>query len=160
MVEKCNAESIRIIGTDGGATVRCVDGTTLQLRKEVLDRSSLLHQTVSEYICDDEVSMGLPQSVVEAWLEGLTVLGVHAGVDEMEPNSHIQTLYFSPRRLLEQVQVRLISIMDRSFRYIEFSTFSACYILCQHLKYAEAFETYMFALHLTRCPVFVLRCVR
>ena len=65
------SETIRISVSDDVASIQRVDNSVLQLPLDVLHRSSLLRNAVTDADITDEVSLSLPVGMLDAWLVGI-----------------------------------------------------------------------------------------
>lgn len=85
-------ECVRVSVTSNTGTVRFADGATVQLPCQVLSRSSLLHQAVSETdVANDEVSLSLPEGVLALWMDALRAVGV--AVREQQHSLLVRSTY-------------------------------------------------------------------
>ena len=97
------AESVRVSVSAEIATFERPDGAVVQVLSEVLNRSTLLQQAISDSAERSTVCLSLPPGVLEAWVQALKLVDV----DAAQPAA--------PRRcadapgLLESLQVRVIT---------------------------------------------------
>lgn len=68
--------------TDDAVTVYAVDGSEVHLPRNVLRRSSLLSHALADTHEDGHTSLCIPIYVLEAWLDGLKLLGIGAGSEQ------------------------------------------------------------------------------
>ena len=114
MARTSDAESLHISLSDDVATVQLVDSTraVVQLPAEVMYRSTLLHQAITDASNSSEVCLMLPKGVLDAWLEGLKVLGIGARCPDMEPASKLPKRCPRSVRHFEDLQVRFGAFTD------------------------------------------------
>lgn len=85
MVIKIRDESVSMSVLTDDATLRCAGGAEVSLPREILFRSPLLQQAVTDTVIEDDISvMNLPKGVIEAWIEGLSATGVDTRLPDQE----------------------------------------------------------------------------
>lgn len=107
MLTTRTVEAFKISVATDVATVCTEDGSVQQLPLEVLFRSCLLQQTLSEAPGQDEMQFKLPVGVMNAWLDGLDALRVSLRTLDAQPQSKLPKHNSTPIRLLESLQVHL-----------------------------------------------------
>lgn len=86
-MEQDSLDHVRISTNSEQATLFWQDSAAVQRPKCVLFRSSLLRQTLPDAEQCSEVSVSLPTGVIQAWLQGLSMLQVHVQASPGEPYS-------------------------------------------------------------------------
>lgn len=105
MIAEESVEYIHICVTADTATVRGADGDVVQLPRQVLHRSSLLRQAVSDAQDESQVRLSLPKGVVESWVGGLKAVNVEMGDSGKQPEAKSFKRYTRAQELRKYLQV-------------------------------------------------------
>lgn len=91
MVDQSLVECVSVVLSADVATISCMDGA-VRLPRQVLYRSSILQQALSDVEEEGEVSVTLPKGAIQAWVEGLHAVDIPMQSPGEEP------VYKSSRR--------------------------------------------------------------